>query len=185
MKLIIISIFSGEAWKHDITLESEIHSYKSHYDLAVYLKTFLSNKYSSVYWVVVVYDDVSGYEAHTVKGSYHHLFRHYGHNIVVGRVILPSNGNEPSDISERFRAAYTPTFDHVCSDYWCWSKHDKLNAEQSVLNTWNNLYNQGLYPVMLHMFTSGIGSGIAHHFDGRLLVAELTNGGIATLIAES
>ena len=38
---------------------------------------------------------------------------------------------------------------------------------------------------MLHMFTSEIGSGIAHHFDGRLLVADLNNGGRATLIAES
>ena len=39
--------------------------------------------------------------------------------------------------------------------------------------------------IMLHMFTSEIGSGIAHHFDGRLLVADLNNGGRATLIAES
>ena len=99
------------------------NSGKSHYDLAVYLKTFLKDKYPSVYWVVV-YDDVSGREAHTVKGSYYHLFRHYGYNIVVGRVILPSNGNEPSDISGKFWAAYTPAFDNVCKDSWYWAKHD-------------------------------------------------------------
>ena len=119
-----------------------------------------------------------------MKGSYHHLFRHYGHNIVVGRVILPSYRNEPSDISGKFWRAYTPTFDHVCNS-WCWYKYDKLNSKPSVFDTWDNLYNQGLYPVMLHMFTSGIGSGNSHNFDGRLLIVDLTNGGRATLIAES
>ena len=120
-----------------------------------------------------------------MKGSYHHLFRHYGHNIVVGRVILPSNGNEPSDISGKFWAAYAPTYDENCWDPACWSRQTKLNSQPSVRDTWSNLNDQGLTPVMLHMFTSGIGYGIAHHFDGRLLVAGLTNGGQATLIAES
>ena len=187
--MIVIFIVSGEAWKQDITSESQTHSEKSHYDLAVHLKTFLTNKYSNIYWVAVVYDDVTGSPAHTVQGrqgSYYDLFRHYGHNIVVGRVILPSYRNEPSDISGKFWAAYTPTYVEKC---WnppvCWSKYTKLDAKPSCLDTWNNLYNQGLYPVMLHMFTSGIGSGIVDNFDGRLLIVDLDNGGRATLIAES
>ena len=161
------------------------HSGKSHSDLAVYLKSFLKDKYPSVYWVVVVYDDVSGYKAHNVKGSHYHLFRHYGHNIVVGQVILPSYRKKPSDISGKFWQAYTPTYYKDCWDPACWSSTSKLNAEPSIADTWSNLYNQGLYPVMLHMFTSGIGAGIAHHFDGRLLIVDLDKGGLATLIAES
>ena len=43
----------------------------------------------------------------------------------------------------------------------CWSKKTKLNSKPSVDNTWNKLYDEGLYPVMLHMFTSGIGSAAA------------------------
>ena len=157
----------------------------SHQYVADRIVLYLSIAYPSVYWVAVVYDDVTGFEEHTVVGSYHHLFRHYGHNIVVGRVILPSYRNEPSDISGRFWAAYTPTYVKDCWDPACWSQYTKLDAKPSCLDTWYNLYNKGLYPVMLHMFTSYIGSGIAHNFDGRLLIVDLHNGGRATLIAES
>ena len=181
----LLLFISGEAWKQDIDSESQTHSGKSNYDLAYHLMTFLRNKYSSIQWVAVVYDEVTGWEAHTVKGTYYHHFRHYGHNIVVGRVILPSYRNVPSDLSGKFWRAYTPTYYDDCWDPACWSKKTKLNSKPSVDNTWNKLYDEGLYPVMLHMFTSGIGSGAAHNFQGRLIIENLTNGGRATLIAES
>ena len=183
---ILIIIVSGEAWKQDVTSESQTHSGKSHYDLADYLMTFLKDKYGAVYWVVVVYDDVSGYQEHTVKGTNFHLFRHYGHNIVVGHVKLPSSRNAPSDLSEKFWEAYTPTYYTKCRDPLCWSSYQKLDSKPSVDDTWNALEDEGLHPVMLHMFTSGIDYGIGSYFDDRMINAALTstNGGYATLIAE-
>ena len=92
-------IVSGEAWKQDVTSESQTHSGKS-----------LIKKYGAVYWVVVVYDDVSGWSQHTVKGTNFNLFRNYGHNIVVGHVKLPSSRNAPSDLSGTFWKAYRPSY---------------------------------------------------------------------------
>ena len=60
------------------------------------------NKYSNIYWVAVVYDAVTGLTTHTVQGKY---YRHYGHNIIVGPVILPSPRKEPNDLHEKFLQA--------------------------------------------------------------------------------
>ena len=115
--------------------------------------------------------------------KYKLYIRYYRHNIV-GRLILPSYWNVPSDISGKFLQAYTPTYYDNCGDLACWSKKTKLNTKLSVIDTWSNLYNQGLSPVMLHVY---IWDRIwdAHLFDGRLLIVDLINGECATLIAES
>ena len=141
-------------------------------------------KYGAVYWVVIVYDDVSGYSEHTVRGTYFTLFRHYGHNIVVGQVKFPLSRNAPSNLSGKFWEAYTPTYYKKCRDPACWSSYQKLDSKPSADDTWSALRENGVYPVMLHMFTSGIGYGIASYFDDRMMNTAVTNGGRATLIAE-
>ena len=151
--------------------------------MADYLITFLTEKYGAVYWVVIVYDDVSGYSEHTVRGTHFTLFRHYGHNIVVGQVKFPLSRNAPIDLSGKFWEAYTPTYYKKCRDPACWSSYQKLDSKPSVSNTWNAL-EVGLHKVMLHMFTSGIGYGISSYFDDRMINVALFNGGRATLIAE-
>ena len=52
-----------------------------------------------------------------------------------------------------------------CRDPACWSSYQKLNSKPSVLDTWSALVDDGLHPVMLHMFTSGIDYGIGSLFD--------------------
>ena len=152
--------------------------------MAIHLKTFLTGKYGAVYWVVIVYDDVNGYSEHTVKGTYFTLFRHYEHNIVVGQVKFPLSRNAPSDLEGKFWESYRPTYYKKCVDPACWSSYQKLDSNPSVDDTWNALKENGLYPVMLHMFTSGIDYGISSYFDHRMINVAVPNGGPATVIAE-
>ena len=151
--------------------------------MAIYLNTFLRENYGAVYWLVIVYDDVTGYSEHTVRGTYFHLFRHYGHNIVVGQVKFPLSRYAPSDLEGKFWEAYRPTYYKKCRDPACWSSYQKLDSKPSADNTWSAL-DDGLHKVMLHMFTSGIDYGISSYFDDRMISVAVTNGGRATLIAE-
>ena len=72
--------------------------------------SFREKSNGAVYWVIVVYDDVSGWSEHTVKGTNFNLFHNYEHNIVVGHVKLPSPRNALSDLSGKFWKAYRPSY---------------------------------------------------------------------------
>ncbi len=174
--------FSGEAWKNDIARESRTHGENSHKDLANYLLNYLENKYDHVLWVVIVYDEVSGWDAHTVKGTYYNLFRHYGHNIVVGRITEPYN--IPYDLPAKFSNALSEHYTECgIVDFLCLFTTRQLNALPTVEATWDNLYRQGLNPIMLHVFRGNIGGGVARRHSSPVGVIGLSDGGVATLLA--
>ena len=175
--------FSGEAWKDDIERESRNHHRKSHNELAKYLRTYLTNRYPNVLWVVVVYDDVAGWHSHTVKGYYKHLFRHHGHNIVVSRIVRPYTTKAPSNLKNKFWAAFKPKWDRVCKNSWCWGKKDRLNARPSVDATWDNLYRQGVRPIMVHMIRGGASWGYSWSGGARVYCTKLKDGGLAIVLA--
>ena len=141
-------------------------------------------KYSSVLWVAIVYDPVSGWDKHTVQGQYYHISRHCGHNIVVSRVILPSSCVAPSDLMGKFWRAFKPTYNRPCGNWWCTWRRYSLKAKESVLSTWNSLHDEGLHPVMLHMRSDGVEWGVSWHFGSRLIY-HLPHHASATLVAES
>ncbi len=163
--------------------ESRIHHKKSRTDLAKYIRDYLNNKYRSVLWVVVVYKDVGGWDAHTVKGAYYNLFRHYGHNIVVSRITQPFTTKAPVDISGKFNRALTLRQKNVCANSWCWTKHKLIDARSTVDATWPRLYNEGLNPIMLHIFRGGIDGTVATYVNHRVHYQRLKDGGLAVLLA--
>ena len=167
-------------WKTDIERESRDHSHLSHFDLSVHLRDYLRDNYAGVKWVVVVYDSVKGYRKHNARGLYYHLFRHYGHNIVVGRLF--DSGRTPQiDLNSLFWQAYAPRF--VSTGLFGWGG-SVLHAQRTAQATWDRLVNLGVSPVMLHIFSSGIGGTVASYIDSRFLVTgSLNDDGFATLIA--
>ena len=66
--------------------------------------------------MVSVYDPVSGFPVHNVKGhvgKVYSRFRVNGqHNIVVGQS-LPNIGSSHNDLSDLFRQAYSPKYDQT------------------------------------------------------------------------
>ena len=153
-------------WKTDVERESRSHL--SHQDLSIHLRNYLRDKYPGVYWVAVVYDDVTGFSKHTVRaveGSSYHLWRHYGHNIVVGRLINPQTSY--SNLDSLFWQAYSPQYD---SSGFLDLGSPVLNALRTVDSTWSNLVNLGVRPVMLHVVSSGVSNAAAWQFDRDHLV---------------
>ncbi len=163
----------GEAWKNDVERENRKQRKKSHYDLASYLLNYLENRYDDVVWVVIVYGEVSGWDAHTVKGTYYHLFRHYGHNIVVGRITEPYHTRYPYNLLE--------TFSNALSVHYM--KKTRVNAKATVEATWDNLFGQGLNPILLHVFNGNTDGVVVSSRAKRVVIINLSDGGIATLLA--
>ena len=97
---------TGNAWKVDIDRESRNNGGYSHEQLAKYLRSYLSRNYPNVLWLVVVYDQVTGSRSHSVRGLFHFAFRHFGHNIVVGRILNPSAKTPPTNLKAKV--------DHLC-----------------------------------------------------------------------
>ena len=163
--------------------ESRNNHGKNNLDLATYLRDYLNNRYANVLWVVTVYDDISGWDAHTVVGQFYHLFRHYGHNIVVSRITEPYSTKAPVDINGKFTRALSTRWKETCSNSWCWSKTSRIDAKPTVDATWSNLYGQGLNPVMLHIIRGGTGWGVATYTNSRVHHRQLSDGGLAVLLA--
>ena len=51
-------------------------------DMVVKINDYLKDKYSSRFWFVMVYNDVSGFDNHCFSGRMHSLFRESGKNVV-------------------------------------------------------------------------------------------------------
>ena len=134
-------------------------------------------------WAVIVYDDVSGWDAHTVKGQYYHLFRYYGHNIVVGRILKPYSTRYPRGLSQKFSNALQIHWKSECRDWTCWSRYSRVNARPTVEATWNNLYGQGITPIMLHVLRGNTNGAVVTSAGAQAYVHQLPDGGVATLLA--
>ena len=79
-------LFSDTLFKDDVSRLVAAHSGKSRKDLSKFLRDHLKNTYPTEYWVVTVYDDVSGYDKHAFIGiRVGYKWRHHGVNYVVTR----------------------------------------------------------------------------------------------------
>lgn len=180
---------TGEQWKADVERESRTESSRSHNSLALYLRDYLHDRYPGVYWVVVVYDDVTGSPKHTVKGSYYHLFRHYGHNIVVSRIIPGSSVYAPDNLENALSQSYRKRRDcsSVCTSYFwgiCTSSTEvcTFNADRTNCDTWDEL-DRRVSPVMLHVVRSDISVTSAWWANQRYIVSQSMDGSFVTLLA--
>ena len=113
----------------------------------------------------MVYDAVTGFPKHTVRGTYYHLFRHHGHNIVVSRIIPGPSVRTPDNLETALDQSYRKREDTSISLYPCgffgWSVCQDttytFNAEKTNSATWDALHDrQGVSPVMLHVVKNGI-----------------------------
>ena len=163
-------------WKTEIELVSRQNSHLSRLELAKLLFNHLREIYGPpVQFVVLVYDDVTGGDVHQVKGyDYYHLFRHYGNNIVVFRLIFPRNRGEPDDLPSSFLKAYEPHFD---------GKH--IDAELTLQKTWNNLPYHGIATWNLFILRDGISYAYYSFANGRTHSTILpSNKGFAAIVGE-
>ena len=179
----------ADNWEADVERESRSESSRSHESLAIYLRDYLHQKYPGVYWMVIVYDDVTGYPKHTVRGSYYHLFRHYGHNIVVNRIIPGSSVHSPDNLENVLSQSYRKreTCVTVCLQYflvWCTNEWTSCTFHAKNTNdaTWNELQTY-VSPVLLHVTRSGISLSWASWFNNRHIVGQSMDGGYVVLVA--
>lgn len=179
MLALLLPVHAGDQWKDDI--ERETRSSSSHENLSRHLYNYLENKYPGVYWVVTIYDDVTGYDKHTIQGSFYYLFRHYGHNIVVGRLL--QRDSPSSNLRNIFSQAYSRQ-DHCTSNSWRWGTVTcTFDPRPTVDATWNALVSRGVNPIMLHIIKDDIGISTTYLNDPRYIIAEDVSGGFAILIA--
>ena len=163
--------------------ETRVHHGKSHNDLSLYLFNYLTKRYPDVVWAVVIYDDVYGWDTHTVKGDFYSIFRHYGNNVVVGRIVSPYKYSYPNDIGGKFQRALSQQMIDICTG-WCVGEDLRVNAQPTVDTTWDNLYREGLTPIMLHVYRGGIGGSVVTQSNAPCVQKRyLNDGGIATLLA--
>ena len=157
---------AGGYWKQDVERESR-RSDLSTRSLSVHLRDYLQRKYPGVFWIVVVYDPIFGYDKHTLTGdgpNVYHLFRHYGHNIVVCRRIISELPHAPSNLRNTFFQLYYGYEGHQrhisCGgQIYCHTTYTtEYDSHRTYDGTWRNLHNHGVYPTMLLIITSNQGS---------------------------
>ena len=168
---------TDESWK--IAVERESRGSRSHEDLTHHLLNYLRSNYPGIQWVVNVYDDVYGFKNHAVRGNFYSLFRHYGHNIVVGKLNI-GQSTPLQNLDSTFREAFTIK----CNWYGIDGLLCDVDPGRTVIATWNELRRRGITPVMLHIVRYSIDIESANNFDARYLSSqEMPGTALATLIA--
>ena len=162
-------------WQTEIELLSRQNYHLSRPELAKLLFNHLESMFASVEFYVIVYDDVTGGDKHFVQGyDMYYLFRHYGNNIVVFRLIHPRNRGEPNDLPGSFLKAYEPRFDGT-----------HIDAEKTLQQTWNNMPAQGVAPWNLFILRDGISYAWYRHFNARTHSTTLpSDKGLACIVGE-
>ncbi len=92
-------------------------------------------------------------------------FRYYDHNIVVGRLLTPSNGENPG-LETKLDNSFSPTCHKYCHDPACWGYSRGIDAEKTWDATWDELSDNGVDITMLYVLQGGYGYGYAT-FAGR------------------
>ena len=192
--LFYVSISTGEKWEADLDREIRTHRSWRRYRLADYLRDYLRDHYPGECWVVIVYNDVSGFPKHTVQGyNYYHRFQYYGHNVVVSRIIPGPSVRTPDNLETILTRSYRKRPD-CCRSYdyetgviypidpWC-HLFCILDAERTNHDTWDVLL-QRVSPVMLHVVRDGISiaSSWTANAEGYV-VSRYIDGGFVTLLA--
>ena len=106
----------------------------------------------------MVYDDVSGFDQHTVRGENYHIFRHYGHNIVVGRILNPNVMTPPANLNvkvDQIAASILNSSPGI-------SRFVGLaDAREVSKRFWNALPSQSVNTVTLLVVRGGISCSVA------------------------
>ena len=76
-------------------------------------------------------------------GQYYNIFRHYGHNIVVQRLVEPTPINPPKNLADQVVNSL-----HLTSN---------VNAQHTCSGIWSGLRNHGAEPVAVFVLKTGIG----------------------------
>ena len=98
--------------------------------------------YPDITWVVLVYEPITGGDAHTViaNDQTHLVFRHHGHNAIItryaGNAITTDFGLETSLYN-----SFTPSCYRYCHDPACWNSFYHVDAHRTVVDTWPKLSN--------------------------------------------
>ena len=84
---IVFNLISDTLFRNDLQRLVRENSKMSHRDLAIFLRNYLDRNYPKQYWVITVYDPVTGFDKHTfVDGDrVGSKLRYYGVNYVVFR----------------------------------------------------------------------------------------------------
>ncbi len=162
-------------WKTEIEVVTRQNSHLHRDELAKLLFNHLNQMYTGTSWIAIIYDDVTGSQYHNMKGfDYHYIFRHYGNNVVVFRLVYPRDKDEVNDLGGKFLKAYEPHFD---------GSH--IDAEKTVASTWANLPREGVAPWNLFMIRSGIACSTYGHVTSRMLTTNLpSDQGLSVIMGE-
>ena len=147
--------YIADKWKSDIDGLAKDDSSYSYSDLASSIGTYLKDNYPDVSWVVVVYEPITGWDKHTMIGwDYYHLFRYYGHNIVVGRFLTPPPHRDIG-LSSAFSSAFSSDCVKHCG-WHCWgSTYYTYYIVSMAKETYHNLNSQGWSMPLLFMLQGG------------------------------
>ena len=127
-------------WRSDFEHQIAYHSSLPRPQLARTVCQHMYTNYPDITWVVLVYEPITGFDAHTVMANdqTHSVFRHHGHNAIIsrrtGNVITTDLGLE-----KNLYDSFTPTCYRYCHDPACWNKYYHVYARQTVVDTWDKL----------------------------------------------
>ena len=108
--------------------------------------------YPDITWVVLIYDDITGGDAHWVtyySSSTHVLWRYHGHNAVVTRYTGDPITTE-FNLELNLQASFTPICYKYCHDPACWDSYYHVDCGQTNPATWDKLIKLNNL-AMLHM----------------------------------
>ena len=111
-----------------------------------------------------------------MKGRFYHLFRHMDTillHVSRSRITEPYTTKSPVDIRQKFNRALTLN----------WKNRKHIDARPTVKATWPKLYNEGLNPIMLHIFRGKIKGAAVTNANQRVHFQRLKDGGLAVLLA--
>ena len=106
----------------------------------------------------MVYGDVTGFDQHTVRGENYHIFRHYGHNIVVGRILNPNVMTPPANLNVKadlIAASILSSLPGIIGFVGLADARDICNR------FWNALPSQSVNTVTLLVVRGGISYSVA------------------------
>lgn len=122
-----------------------LHQMLDNQNMADKLLDFLSDKYDTYHWLVLVYNGIEGGHKHWQTGHYHHVFRRGGKNaLAVSQINLIEKTQEIQNSSLTIASALAEAIKTSCEEKCDWD-----DARQLVdhLSTYHPLANSTLFAI--------------------------------------
>ncbi|XP_012563000.1 uncharacterized protein LOC100205745 [Hydra vulgaris] len=138
--------------KAEIEQQMILHSGKSNDDFRGILHQYLSQLYPKYYFTVNAYNEVSGFDGHSVIGSYVHFFRQHRRNLVVGWA--------------RHNSVFPPTdkFNEIAGAVLRSVTNYRVDARESMDKAYAVAKSYGYPIVFVHVVR--FGNGLRSHYNG-------------------